>query len=613
LDAAQPRNLAPNLPAGLSARLRPAQLAWRALRALQARIERSGLCGAAKMPAPDLGSSGQPWVCPAQGVAAGDCLAAADRIAEGRLDIHALKGFDIGSPPRWNRDPRTGIEAPLAFGKTLDCADPDLVGDIEYLREANRHRHLVTLARAYALRGQARHGDTIAEHVESWVLACPYGRGPNWSSALEASIRLRHWSAAWQLLGGARGALFERHAGLRAAWLRAAYEHAHFIRGWLSLHAGDGDRLALEAAGLFLGALTWPHWPQAREWRATAKRILEEEAPRVTQRALPALLACLVAGRANREWFCAPFEARVEALLDFVCSTMDCGGNPLVPGDAVELRALLAGGAVLFRRGDFKLKAGALSDEARWQLGPEAAALYEELDAERTRLPQRQGFPEGGTYVLGTAFGTGDELRLVASESALHFALSAGGRELLDDPGACAEPGAPPWRRYFNSAAARNGLRIDALERAAARHGCSLWLSSAEKDIFEGWHDGYLRLDDPVKHRRLIQLDKLARRVVVEDTLEMEEDHEVELLFHCHEGCRVEAVAEGFVIAHKERSARLRLPQAERARTLLYRGSLAPMAGWVLRGFDNRVPAATIVWQARLLGRSVLRSELLLA
>jgi hypothetical protein len=30
----------------------------------------------------------------------------------------------------------------------------------------------------------------------------------------------------------------------------------------------------------------------------------------------------------------------------------------------------------------------------------------------------------------------------------------------------------------------------------------------------------------------------------------------------------------------------------------------------VSRAFDCRVPAPTIVWQARLLGRSVLRSEL---
>jgi len=27
---------------------------------------------------------------------------------------------DLGTPPRWNRDPKTGIEAPLEFGKTLD-------------------------------------------------------------------------------------------------------------------------------------------------------------------------------------------------------------------------------------------------------------------------------------------------------------------------------------------------------------------------------------------------------------------------------------------------------------------------------------------------------------
>jgi hypothetical protein len=59
--------------------------------------------------------------------------------------------------------------------------------------------------------------------------------------------------------------------------------------------------------------------------------------------------------------------------------------------------------------------------------------------------------------------------------------------------------------------------------------------------------------------------------------------------------------------------ARLTLPQADQARTQAYTGSLAPLAGWVSRGYDSRVPAPTIVWQARLTGRRVLRSELLLA
>ena len=89
-----------------------------------------------------------------------------------------------------------------------------------------------------------------------------------------------------------------------------------------------------------------------------------------------------------------------------------------------------------------------------------------------------------------------------------------------------------------------------------ARAGCSLWLSSAEKDSFEGWHDGYMRLADPVKHRRLIELDKRARKVVVEDTLEMGEEHDVELFFHCHEGCSVDAIPGGYLISRTGTSLR---------------------------------------------------------
>jgi len=390
---------------------------------LQARAERSGLLGAPKMPQADLGLKGSFWMGTGEGVAVEACLAAADRIADGWLDIHALRGVDLGSPPRWNRDPKTGVEAPLAFGKTLDCGNPDLVGDIEYLRQPNRHAHVVTLAQAYALAGQRRHGDALAEHIESWIIACPYGRGANWSSALEAALRLANWSAAWQLIGGAGSALFARHASLRAAWLRSAYEHAHFIRGWLSLHAGEPCRLIAEAAGLFLGALTWPHWPQAREWRASAKRILED-APRERPppAALEPLLACLVAGRASREWFSADFEAHLEGLLDYVCSVMDAGGHVLLHGDSGELRSLLAAGAVLFHRGDFKLKAGPLDDRTRWLLGARADALYRDLDVEKTRLPVRQSFPESGTYVLGAELDAPGEIRLVATTGSLDFA-----------------------------------------------------------------------------------------------------------------------------------------------------------------------------------------------
>ena len=145
-----------------------------------------------------------------------------------------------------------------------------------------------------------------------------------------------------------------------------------------------------------------------------------------------------------------------------------------------------------------------------------------------------------------------------------------------------------------------------------ARAECSLWLSSAEKDTFEGWHGGYLRLDDPVKHRRLIEFDKRSRRVVIEDTLEMDEDHEVELLFHCSERCKVEPQEEGLRIVREGVTIVLRPPQAAGCVVQVYSGCVAPVLGWVSRALDARAAAPSIVWQARLTGRSVLRTEILI-
>jgi hypothetical protein len=145
-----------------------------------------------------------------------------------------------------------------------------------------------------------------------------------------------------------------------------------------------------------------------------------------------------------------------------------------------------------------------------------------------------------------------------------------------------------------------------------ARAGCSLWLSSTEKDSFEGWHDGYSRLEDPVKHRRLIELDKRARRILVEDTLEMADEHEIELFFHCAEDCQVEAVEGGYLVGRDDVPAvKLLLPQLEGGAAEVHRGNLAPMLGWVSRSFDSRTPSSTIVWRARIIGHGVLRTEII--
>jgi heparinase II/III-like protein len=638
----------------------PAEVGHRVVRLARAQAERAGLSGT--VPAADLASPADPWMRAPTAVDAAAILAAADRVAAGRLDVFALRDARLGDPPRWNRDPKTGIEAPLAFGKLLDYRDARVVGDIKYLWEPNRHLQLVTLAQAYALSGEFRYFAALRDQLESWFAACPDGRGPNWSSALEAAIRLINWSIAWQLLGGARSRLFQDGAGaeFRRRWLESVYRHARFVAGNFSLYSSANNHLLGEASGLFVAALTWPHWGRARDWARAAKAVLEreallqnapdgvnrEQAVSYQQFSLDFLLLPLLAGRAAGVAFPRAYAARIEAMLEYLASIMDAGGNVPMIGDAddgyvVKLsqaagfcpyRSLLATGAVLFARPEFKAKAGALDDKTRWLLGDDAERRFAAVDAAQARLPVRTAFPEGGYRILGCDFETPREIRLVVDcgplgyrsiaahghADALAFTLSVGGLEFLVDPGTYAYHTQAAWRQYFRGTSAHNTVRVDGVSQsrpggsfmwlAKAQARCDAWDTSAERDAFAGGHDGYRALPDPVVHRRRIVLEKRERRILVEDAIEARGAHRVEAFFHCSEACAVEPVPGGFALRRDGRAVTLLFPGAGASDTRLLRGSVDPIGGWVSRRFDEKVPATTIVRQAGFAGGATLRT-----
>ena len=651
----------------------PLEVGHRVLRAAAIRVERWVMPAAAAVPLPDITRLSRPWLCPPVKWQPGSvesraeqaaCLAAAAEIAAGRFDVFALKGALLGSPPAWNRDPRTGREAPLAYGKLLDYRDPRLVGDIKYLWEPNRHLHFVTLAQACALTRDARYFKVLQAHLESWLEACPYPRGANWSSALEAGIRLIHWSAAWHLLGGARSRFFDDPSGarLRSRWVASVYQHARFIEGFFSLHSSANNHLIGEAAGLFMAAVTWPCWRRSAKWLATAKSILEreallqngkdgvnlEQALSYQQFELDLLLLPLLAGRANGVEFSRAYAARIESMLEYLASVMDAGGNLPATGDSDDAvlvrldhrpsfcryRSTLATGALLFRRGDFKAKAGPLDERSRWLFGPGTDSAYARLHDAGARLPVRREFPDGGCYILGCDFETPDEIRVVADAGplgygalaahghadALSFTLSVAGLEFLIDPGTYAYHTEGLWRQYFRGTSAHNTVTIDGLDqsqpggnfmwlrKAAAR--CTAWRPASDADLFEGEHDGYASLPDPVVHRRRIALDKRARRIVIEDSLDMAGSHDVALHFHCHEESRVEPVEGGWSIARGATRILLRHPSASGASARVLVGAVAPIAGWVSHRFDEKQPAPTLAWRCRIRGAAVLRTEI---
>jgi hypothetical protein len=629
------------------------EIGYRIKQAILDRMELHGF-GLAQ-PAEPVGCSATAWlaVLP-RGFDASAYRAAADAILDGRFSIFALDPAQIGFPPRWNKDPKTGTEAPLSFGKLLNYRDEHIVGDIKYLWEPNRHLELLTLAQAWHLTGDSQYSRACQILLESWFDQCPYPMGANWTSSLEHGIRLVNWSFAWHLLGAENSILFQGDAGktFQRRWMNCIYQHCHFIYGRLSRYSSANNHLMGELTGLYVGATTWPLWQASTRWRDDAHRELEHEALKQTfsdgvnkeqatwyhhSVADMMLLAGLVA-RANSRDFSRAYWQRLEAMLGFMAGIMDVAGNVPSFGDSDDgvmvraspsrnfhvYRSLLATGAVLFDRADFKSKAAGFDDKSRWLLGDDAAERFALLHDDAGCQPAQRAFTRGGYYVLGDHFETSEEIRVVADAGplgylsiaahghadALSFTLSAGGEELLIDPGTFSYHTQPRWRQYFRGTAAHNTLRIDG-ESQSVSGGNFIWMThgdgravkhetTGDRERLVGVHDGYRRLPDPVGTQRELLYDRPTRTLTVTDSLTCSGRHTVEQFWHFGEQCQVVLAPDHAVARIGKVAAKLRWPLGSAAR--IARGSDELPAGWRSCGYDRRVATDTLIVSTEISG-----------
>ena len=630
------------------------EISYRVSNAMQARMERIGL-GLAKPTEPTIRSTAAWLTQVSREFDRTLYCGAADQIMRGQFDVFALEAAELGFPPNWNKDPKTGTQAPLVFGKLLNYRDENLVGDIKYLWEPNRHLELVRLAQAWHLTGDLRYCRACQTLLDSWFEQCPYPSGANWTSSLEHAVRLVNWSFAWHLLGGLDSVLFEGNEGsdFKSRWLQSIYQHCHFIHGHLSRHSSANNHLFGELTGLFIGASTWPFWPPSENWRDLAQRELEMEALKQIYDdgvdreqatwyhhsvADMMLLAGLV-GRANSTDFSPAYWTRFEAMLEFIASIMDVNGNVPCFGDSDDgvmvrfspardfhvYRSLLATGAALFSRADFKAKARRFDDKSRWLLGDSAGERFESLKCEGVALPVHRSFTQGGYYILGDGFETPDEIRIVVDAGplgylsiaahghadALSFTLSAGGNEILIDPGTFAYHTQNRWRDYFRGTSAHNTLRVDGVDQSVSggnflwtkhsRASVSAFDADSEKERLLCKHDGYHRLSDPVGTERELTYDRSIRTLYVTDSLICKGQHRLEMYWHFGEQCDVQMHSDSAIVNNANTILKLRWPSGLSARIL--RGSeSSPIGGWISHRYDRRVPSNTVVVTGNITG-----------
>lgn len=640
----------------------PQEVVWRMGQALHKRAWKLGV-GVADAPArPSLVNFGNSFLAaaPAALLAPEALIDRANRLLEGRWDIFALHDTHLGLPPVWNRDPLTGRLAPLAAGKTIDYRCPESVGNIKYLWEPGRHSELVTLAQAWRLTGDERYLGGCRTVLVSWFDQCPYPMGVHWASSLELAVRLTNWATAWHLLGGAESSLFAGDDGqnLSQRWLTSVYQHCHFICGYLSFHSSANNHLVGEYMGLFLGAVTWPCWPESAGWLRVAHDGIEceaikqntedgvdrEQAIYYQHEVMRMLLLSYLAGQANGVKFSTTYVKRLEGMVEFIVSLMDTSGHMPMIGDADDaqilrldhgaqhdvFRSLLASCAVMFGRSDFKRAAGAFDDGNRWLLGSEGLRAWNAIPEVVASEP-RWAFPEGGYWIFGDSFGSDSEIKGLVDcgpigylsiaahghADALSIHLSVCGEPCLIDPGTYSYWADQPWRDYFRGTAAHNTVRIDGLDQSVSG-GRFIWRRKAAARVvrapaspysfqFEGMHDGYLRLADPVEHRRTIDFDSGASRLVVTDALLGHAQHEIEQLWHFSPEIDV-VLSENTAIIRGNRFSIDAAFDGIAISLDLFRGSESPILGWYSDSYENKRPTTTLRIRATASAASIRAS-----
>jgi uncharacterized heparinase superfamily protein len=573
-------------------------------------------------------------------------LTAAEKWLQHRVSFFALCDTPLGESIDWHRDYASGRVSSLKYSGLINHRAVALTGDVKYIWELNRLHQLVLLALAARWTGCEAYRDAIDTQTRSWQAQNPFMHGLNWKSPLEAGMRLISWAMAMVVMPVLRQTMDGD------ALAESVYQHQYFIRAFHSKHSSANNHLIGEMAGLYVGTIFWPGYRESASWRTFARRMLQQALAeqvtsdgvgkeRATEYQLFIAEFFLLVGALGQvvgDPFPPAYWERLARLLTFVAAISDRAGHLPLFGDGDSAQAVWLPettperAQALARLG--QARAGEETELRSTLLVWGQAPKELPLSASATLAQEAHAFPEGGYYVLAADRGGEDELVVVfdvgplglaplyahGHADALSFWLSYGGHEFLIDPGTYCYNNHTAWRAYFRGTAAHNTVRVDGEDQSVAA-GTFLWRHVARceaEDVRDnatfvevaGYHDGYLRLSDPVLHRRRLRLDKKGRILMVTDVLECRDTHEVEISFHFSEACTVwQAARDVFLAAHGTR--RLRLHLDARLTPTLYRGSEEPIAGWVSRTFDVKVPTVTLVARGRITSTTEFRTEII--
>ena len=494
----------------------------------------------------------------------------ADNILHNRLLLFNGREYDFSDKIDWHFESAEIKSRPKKIYEDSNTNPLDF-SDVRVIWELNRHKHFVTLGKAYNYTKNIKYYEEFVRQLTDWLEENPYGVGVNWTSTMEVAMRTISWIWAYLLFRS-----IPQFSELASCFLKAIFLHGKHIYDYRSEHLHSTNHIIGEAAALYLISVQLPFLDKNAKWRLKAKQIIEREVKRqfyidggskeqsfsYQRFVLNLMLQVCIFSKKIDDKFSDNFETMLVKMAEFMMYSIGPNNELPMIGDSDGARGLplisnkefwvekdiFCLGAALFGRGEFKFFADEFTESAAWMLGDEGYKQFCSIEEEKPKILSTE-FRESGYVVMRDSWNKGlymllDAGRLGIGKVAGHghsdlmsFIFSAFNKSIIIDPGTYTYSNKNKYRNYFRSTFAHNTLVVDdkPMNKPLSNFDWDKiidarvirWLSNEDCDIVETYHCNF----DNIVHKRKCVLTK-GKRILIYDTLDGKGTHKIDSFIH---------------------------------------------------------------------------------
>lgn len=502
----------------------------------------------------------------------------ADKICKHIFNLLGSDDVELGIKINWHQDFKTGYQwKSKKYYK--DIKIPYGKADIKVPWELSRFQHVTILGQAYQMTGNEKYAQEFMEQIEGWISKNPPRFGVNWQCAMDVAIRSANWVVGYYYFKDS----INNNTKFLIGFLKSLYQHGkHIIENLEYSKTLTSNHYLSDISGLLILSVTFSEFKEAEEWKKFCirelvgemeKQVYEDgcdfEASTCYHRLVLELfffstyiVVCNDDSfdgnnymQITEKLFGCEYAQKLYKMFDAACYLIKPNGRmpqigdndsgqffKLYPRDILDMRYLLALGAVFFNEAKWKIKEFFQDREDVSEIllvyGEKGEELWDNLAWNNLSNINSKAFHDAGWYVMrdnknyciiscgpNGQNGNGGHCH----NDKLSFELCLDEKDIIVDPGTYVYTVDPHKRNEFRSTISHNTVTVNGKEQNRidpenlffmsndAPVKCLKWEVNDARDVFIGEHYGYKRFKNPLIHQREIMFYKKIGKLEIID------------------------------------------------------------------------------------------------